>query len=130
MRSSVRASVYLARFHNGGRMKRYTQEDVDKMSRATRERTTGWLRLRSKEWNAAWKELARRSGDSDYAGEHQGECWQYMGSDRWLGWWSHHFRHRNHKQLGFYARIRVRASPGWTPKSELIARRGRTGRAA
>ncbi len=101
-------------------MKRYTREDVDKMSRATFLKTTfqktmGWLERPSKEWTAAWRGLARMSGDKDFVGEHEGEAWQYMGSDSWLGYWSHHFRHRNHRKLGLYARIRVPASPGWAP---------------
>lgn len=97
-------------------MKRYTREDVDKMSRATFLKTTGWLERPSKEWTAAWQGLARMSGDKDFVGAHQGEAWQYMGSDSWLGYWSHHFRHRNHRKLGLYARIRVPASPGWAPQ--------------
>lgn len=106
-------------------MKSYTQQQVEQMPRSVFKRTTGWLRGKSKEWNAAWKGLARRSGDADYVGEHQGEAWQYMGSDSWLGYWTHHFRHRNHRTLGYYARIRVRASDGWTPRDELVVRKVR-----
>ena len=107
-------------------MKRYTQEDVDRMSTEQFRRTTGWLRLRSKEWNAAWRGLAARTGDSDFVGENQGEAWQYMGSDSWTGRWTHHFRHRNHRRLGFYARVRVPASEGWTPATEDVKRRPKT----
>lgn len=106
-------------------MKRYTQEEVQALSRTQFDRTTGWLRERSKEWNAAWAGLAQRSGDADRTGLHRGEAWQYMGSDSWRGFWSHHFRHRDHRTLGHYARIRVPASPGWTPKTELVMRKPR-----
>jgi len=106
-------------------MKRYTQEEVEQMSREDFRRTTGLLRLRSKEWNAAWRELARLSGDADYTGLHQYEVWQYMGSDTWKGYWTHHFRHRNHARLGHYARIRVPASEGWSPAEETVRRKPR-----
>ena len=104
-------------------MKRYTQREVEQLGSKQFRQTTGWLRSRGKEWNAAWKGLAERSGDTDYVGEHRGEAWQYMGSDSWTGQWTHHFRHRDHKRLGYYARIRVPASPGWTPQQEAVKRK-------
>ena len=44
-------------------MKVRTQEEVYAMSGAQLARTSGYLRVRSKEWFAAWRGLVERTGE-------------------------------------------------------------------
>lgn len=88
------------------------------------ELESAWLRQRSKEWNAAWRALVRRTGDADFVArdEESGEAWQYMGT-YWRGslGWRHQFRHRQHPTLpredGRWV-LDVFASEGWKPEDE------------
>ncbi|MBK7859050.1 MAG: hypothetical protein IPJ65_10615 [Archangiaceae bacterium] len=96
--------------------------DLMKLSESELRATVGWLRVRSREWNAAWRGLLERSQDRDADSEFRGERWQYLGSDAFAGGWRHHFRHRMHPRLGRDARIRVPATLGWTPAAEQVNR--------
>lgn len=80
--------------------------------------TTGWLRRRSKEWKAAWRNLIAITGDTDFVAEYRNNCWGYMGSDSWSGFWAHYFRHPLHPKTKSQMRLRVPASPGWSPQLE------------
>jgi hypothetical protein len=84
------------------------------------EREIAWLRTRSREWNAAWNELAAVSGDEDKTAEHprSGECWQYMGSWFVGRRWQHTFRHRQHPQTGDRLYLHLFATRGWKPEHE------------
>ena len=72
----------------------------------------------SAEWRAAWKRLARMSGDADFMAEdpQTGEVWQYMGSVRHGPQWQHEFRHRNHPREQKRLLLLVRATRGWGPE--------------
>lgn len=71
------------------------------------------------EWNHAWRGLgmvllADGLGDgSDLEQEHDGEGWQYMGSEAAERGAVHGFRHRCHPVTGDRLYRRVRATEGW-----------------
>lgn len=79
------------------------------------------MRIPSKEWNDAWQQLERRSGDRDRMAEdpESGEVWQYMGTAKIEGRWEHEFRHRHHPALQHRCIIRVPAAPTWKPDQIL-----------
>jgi hypothetical protein len=93
-----------------------TYEELKKMMREL----GGGLRPGSPEWRAAWKGLARLTGDRDREAfcplTH--ESWEYFSSFRDRGRWTHEFRHRHHpvKQRRWY--VHVPASAEWTPQAE------------
>lgn len=80
-----------------------------------------FLKVRSKEWNAAWKALAEATGDVDRTALNQrsGEAWQYMGSEKRLRGWEHSFRHRDHPSTNERVYVWVRATGGWLPDKSL-----------
>lgn len=86
--------------------------------------TSGTLRMRSREWNQAWRNLARRIVGSEAHPDDLDPGWDYLGSDRWTGRWTHYFRLRaSPETLWRDTRVRIPASPGWTPKTEQPKRR-------
>ncbi|MBS1153217.1 MAG: hypothetical protein H6Q89_4915 [Myxococcaceae bacterium] len=89
------------------------------------DRPFAMIKLRSREWHRAWKELARLSGDRDCMAECpiSGEVWQYMGSTILLGHWEHSFRHRNHPASNTRRLVWIPASPGWVPDEQRPAHR-------
>jgi hypothetical protein len=98
------------------------------MTKAAAQRLPDWkerlerivfLRVRSKEWNAAWKGLAALSGDDDFVAlnPRSGEVWQYMGSVE-RGAWRHEFRHRDHPSDNQRHLLRVLATAAWKPENE------------
>ena len=96
------------------------------LSKAMKKRLQQWrensalLRVKSKEWDAAWQALGELSGDHDFVGEdpESGEVWQYMGSVRRLDAWWHEFRHRWHPRKQRRLMYRVLATRGWQPDHE------------
>jgi len=83
------------------------------------------LRVRSREWTAAWRELVKLTGDTDRMAECplSGETWGYMCTFRRGDSWVHEFRHRNHPALGRRWLLHVKASVGWSPEDERRTRR-------
>jgi len=78
----------------------------------------GCIEKKEPEWEIAWKELARRTGDPDCEAldEPSGEVWQYMDSFLGAAGWVHEFRHRHHPVTGDRRYVRIPATPGWKPK--------------
>lgn len=75
------------------------------------------MRLRSKEWRAAWQGLAATSGDWDCTAldPQSGEVWQYMCSVWRRGRWWHEFRHRWHPVARRRLVLLVLATESWAP---------------
>ncbi len=66
------------------------------------------------ELESAWGWLRARWGD--VSEEHEGERWQYMGTELRADGWEHVFRHRCHPSTGERVYWRCAASSAWVKR--------------
>lgn len=81
------------------------------------ETETAFLERGTSEWNNAWFMLRVLDG-TDVDAVNDGECWQYMGTEKREDIWEHVFRHRVHPITGEREYRRVRPSLTWERGAE------------